>query len=282
MENQDTLPADCFQNPDSEKCRIPKQALESLRSKKARKKDKNTVLIGGVAVVAKKVGTGSDVKICLDSGASHTMFGQPSEVESGTYRQSNSGANVELAAGEASAPVLGSGTVQYGNITVRDAVHVKGLNSPLLSVGQLCDSGKLVIFTSKEAVVVNRSTFQIDEEDIVERVARDRTGLYCLNATVEESAGSLWHRRLAHCGEQTIRKVAKDGMSIQLQGPHTLKVCGPCRMEKATHKSFDSSFKPADHPGQIVHSDLSGPLPTSVDGCKYLVTFTDQNSRLLT
>lgn len=54
------------------------------------------------------------------------------------------------------------------------------------------------------------------------------------------------------------------------------QICHLCRLGKAHKKSFFSHFEETTYAGDMVHSELSGPLPKSVNGFKYFCTFTDQ------
>lgn len=54
------------------------------------------------------------------------------------------------------------------------------------------------------------------------------------------------------------------------------KPCHACKLGKANGKSFKGNFKPANFPGEIVHSDLVGTLPVSLDGAVYACSFMDQ------
>jgi transposase InsO family protein len=59
----------------------------------------------------------------------------------------------------------------------------------------------------------------------------------------------------------------------------TLQSCHSCALGKAKRKCFTSHFTRASVPGEVVHSDVVGPLPTSTTGAKWLCTFIDQASR---
>eukprot|EP00171_Calliarthron_tuberculosum_P011063 IDg11063t1 len=58
-----------------------------------------------------------------------------------------------------------------------------------------------------------------------------------------------------------------------------LFTCNPCRLGKAHSLLCMSMFEPANNPDQIVHTDLSGPLPLSTMQSRYLCTFIDQATR---
>ena len=88
----------------------------------------------------------------------------------------------------------------------------------------------------------------------------------------------LWHKRLVHVNKIDLKIMHKHSKDVpMIRGK--LKVCHPCRLGKAKKKSFASQFEPATYAGEIVHSDLAGPIPKSHHGLKYLITFMDQFSR---
>lgn len=111
------------------------------------------------------------------------------------------------------------------------------------------------------------------------------TGLYCFQQNYLKGLKmgtsnylTLWHHRLIHANARVLKTINEHSREMPvLRGK--LEVCHPCRLGKAHKKTFDYHFDKVDHPGEIVHSDLAGPLPTSTNGCKYFCTFTDQFSR---
>lgn len=89
---------------------------------------------------------------------------------------------------------------------------------------------------------------------------------------------NLWHNKLVHVNSTTLKFLhehAKDFPNL----PGELKCCHPCSLGNATKKSFDSHVKPATYPGEVVHSDLAGTFPVSMDDAIYSCTFLDQFSR---
>jgi len=230
---------------------------------------------------------------CLDSGASRTFFQNTNEAIQGTYKK-GSNTNVQLAAGKSGATCMGEGTIQIGPLILKEAVHVKSLNDTLISVPQICDIGKLVVFTKNEAVILNTSKFKADASLIDAVVPRDaETGLYFFKkADVQSEKASkvvnisLLHRRLIHSNENVIRKSTKQARSSTSTTPLKIKgkmrSCHPCALGKSTKKPFKSTFKSTNTPGEIIHSDLDGPLPSGTYGSKYLCTFIDQATRHMT
>lgn len=289
---------DCFINPQSPKCKLTDQAKKSLKglstNVKAEKNHKKRLHFGQLAVLsrnrralkaAKRTG-----KTFLDSGASVSMFRRKREAQEKTYEESY-GDTVQLAAGQDEAACIGTGTLILGKMKVQDAVHVKGLNETLVSVGQVCDQDHIVVFTRKNAVILRIDGFDVNEEDVVMIANRDEnSGLYILpiGDTASETKGlavfktsteiSLWHNRLAHISERSLKELHKHASDVPVI-TGALPPCHPCKLGKATKKKFSSRFEPANYAGEIVHSDLMGPIPTAMNGTKYVCTFTDQYSR---
>eukprot|EP00171_Calliarthron_tuberculosum_P019463 IDg19463t1 len=287
---------DCFLNPKSPNCKLTDQAKQSLKGLssqiKADKTQKKRLHFSTLAVLSRSRRAHKAVekanKTFLDSGASVSMFKKKREAQDDTYQQSY-GETVQLAAGNEEAACVGTGTLNLGKIKVKDAVHVKGLNETLVSVGQVCDQHHVIVFTKKNAIIMKIDGFDVNEEDVVMIAKRDqKSGLYVLpNLTTEKKVFStnkplhdigLWHNRLVHISERSLRDLHKHTSDVPVMTGN-LPSCHPCQLGKATKKPFKSHFEPANYAGEIVHTDLMGPLPPAMNGTKYVCTFTDQYSR---
>jgi len=228
---------------------------------------------------------------CLDSGASFTFFQKAQQAVPGTYNQ-GSQEMITLAAGKAKAKCLGTGSISLGNLEIPDALHVEGMNGTLVSVSQICDQDKIVVFTKKEAIILDTSSFAVKESLVLCTVPRHDSGLYHFKAASHTSKSAirdpqriqLIHRRFIHANEYIVRKSlieAKRTNSMNFNVSGKLKVCHPCQLGKAHRKPFKGTFTEASYPGEVVHADLDGPLPASHDGHKYLCSFVDQSSRYI-
>lgn len=83
-----------------------------------------------------------------DFDATVSMFKDFSKLDPSLY-QSGSSKVVKIAAHEAKAKCLGERSIKLGTQLLNNCVHVKELNTALLSVGQICDKSSSVIFTKK-------------------------------------------------------------------------------------------------------------------------------------
>lgn len=73
------------------------------------------------------------------------------------------------------------------NISLSNSVHVRNLNTTLLSVVHICDQGELVKFTANEAVILNKKKFTVDEDDVQLIASRKKaTGLNEISSTRDD------------------------------------------------------------------------------------------------
>jgi hypothetical protein len=87
--------------------------------------------------------------------------------------------------------------------------------------------------------------------------------------------------RYGHLNFESLSKLQKQGM---VKGLPTFKKenskCEACIYGKESRESFPTSSWRANRRLQLVHSDVCGPLQTSLGGCKYFLLFIDDFSRI--
>lgn len=200
------------------------------------------------------------------------MFRDKRQEKSGSYEKDNSD-TVQLAVGTDNINCLWKGTVKLQNIEVTDSVDVHGLNETLISVGHICDTDCILVFTKEEAVVLHSVSSTLNEDDI-ETVAKQNptTKLYeirndlllkACKTTVSDNMNT-WQKRLVHINVKVLKFLCENSEDVpQLKG--RLEKCHLCIMGK-TKKSFDSEFKKTRYLRKVVHSDLCGRLPLSIHG----------------
>ena len=134
--------------------------------------------------------------------------------------------------------VQGVGKVAISNdLSISNVLLVAPLS--LLSVGQLCDLGLQCLFTPTEVVLS-----KMDDESMVFKGFR-YNNLYLVDFSYEDanlrtclfikaSLGWLWHRRLAHVGMSTLKKVLKKDMVRGLKDVvfEKYKLCSACQAGK--------------------------------------------------
>ena len=94
---------------------------------------------------------------------------------------------------------------------------------------------------------------------------------------------TIWHRRFGHLGSQGMQLLVRKKMvsGLDLDGKQHPTFCEPCVKGKTHRLAFQSSStKRADHPLELIHSDVCGKIGArSLDGGEYFVTFIDDYTR---
>jgi transposase InsO family protein len=95
-----------------------------------------------------------------------------------------------------------------------------------------------------------------------------------------------WHKRLGHLAVSTIKKMASenmvDGLNIEKEVDQKF-FCDGCAYGKAHRLSFPTGRNRAGRIGELIHSDLCGPMScTSPSGAKYFKAFKDDYSGYVT
>ena len=136
--------------------------------------------------------------------------------------------------------VQGLGKVAISNDhSISNVLHVASLRFNLLSVGQLCDLGFQCLFTEKEVVVSKKDDdqvifkgFRYNNLYLVDFTSEDANWKTCL--FTKTSLGWLWHRRLAHVGMSSLKKLMKNDLVRGLKDVkfEKDKLCSACQASK--------------------------------------------------
>lgn len=224
----------------------------------------------------------------LESGASTSMFQHPAEAIKGTY-QNEFAVSAELAAGSLPSKCLGTGMLSIAGINLNKSVYVEQLNGTLISLGHICNQDKTILFTKNESIILNLTEFIKSLEGIAGKITRDKiTRLYegrkiilrkNTALTVKQPDDvNLSLRLLVHTSATQLKYLQKHATSFP-KIKINLQPCHPCLLGKALRKIFDFNFKCVYFPGEILHSDLSGKLPSSLNGNRYYWEFMILYSR---
>jgi GAG-pre-integrase domain len=92
----------------------------------------------------------------------------------------------------------------------------------------------------------------------------------------------LWHARLGHVGFETTTRAALTGATTGIDlTAHTKNCnCHTCLLHKASRRPFKGSLvKRASVIGDIIHTDLAGPMPPIISGYKYVQSVIDGRTR---
>ena len=182
---------------------------------------------------------------------------------------------------------LPQGKVQI--CTLHDVLLVPQLAYNLLSITSASKRGKTTTFTettceirslkSKLIAIGHRegSLYYLDQGGPVHHAfaSSDRNS----------SKKMMWHRRFGHLGNQSMQALAKNKMvdGLNFDWKQESGFCESCVEGKGHRLPFrQSTKKGAEHPLELIHSDVCGKIGTkSLGGGEYFVTFVDDHSRFV-
>jgi hypothetical protein len=87
------------------------------------------------------------------------------------------------------------------------------------------------------------------------------------------------HCRFGHAGRDRVRELMRNGELLIIPDS---PICDACVRGKQSRESLTCSKFIAIKPGDVINSDVAGPLPRSHSGCQYTVSFIDEHSRCVT
>ena len=89
-----------------------------------------------------------------------------------------------------------------------------------------------------------------------------------------------WHDALGHPHAAAIAELAKQGV-LSVRGAIDVSKfnCAICKESKSTALSFQRGTRSPKQPGEMLHTDLSGPHPMDVNGLRYYIVFVDEATR---
>ena len=185
--------------------------------------------------------------------------------------------------------VKGLGKVAISNDnSITNVLYVQSLSFNLLSVGQLCDLGFECLFKKKEVIVTKE-----DDNEVIFKGFR-HNNLYVVDFSSDEvdvktclftktSLGWLWHRRLAHVGMGTLKKLMKKELIRGLKDVtfEKDKLCSACQAGKQVANTHPTkAYLSTSRVLELLHMDLFGPTTyASLGGNKYCLVIVDDFSR---
>ena len=171
--------------------------------------------------------------------------------------------------------------------SISNVLYVASLSFNLLSVGQLCDLGFQCLFTEKEVVVSKKDDDQVIFKGfrynlyLVDFTSKDANLKICL--FTKTSLGWLWHRRLAHVGMRSLKKLMKNDLvrglrDMKFEKDKLYSACQAGKQVGNTHptKAYMSTTRVLE----LLHMDLFGPTTyKSLGGNLYCLVIVDDYSR---
>lgn len=236
------------------------------------------------------VGNFSATDWYIDSGASnHMSFNRD------WFTYVNKVNNVDIScANKQKMTISGVGDIKIklnNNVaTVNESLYIPDLSANLLSVSKLVSKGLCVVFNSLGCSIYDEKECKLSIHGNVVASAREVGGIYKLNnckpvalSAVREHSKSLWHRRLGHVNEQSM-KLLKDGLVSGVtytEANSDAGRCIACIQGKQHRLPFDKSGgQRAKEKLQLVHMDLCGPMDAdSYNGARYMLLLIDDYTR---
>ena len=287
----------CHLNPANPNNRLPPKVRERFapHSKKTgasstgNRKDKGKVEIVGATVEKTTLSPPHDLRSYADSGATVHCFHSeiafvPGSLESCDERTIFLADKTCVKSNYCGDVLL---PFQNANVRLKRALYIPNLGYNLVSTGRLADNGIESHFRRDDVQLV----LQQDEFVIGHGYRDTETGMYMLPeplthhtaevVTVSSANESteLWHRRLGHINSRDLSTLHKHVEGVP-QLSELKEVCRACRLGKAHKLPFPGHFEHAAAVGDVVHSDIVGPLESSFpERYKYASTFLDDHSR---
>lgn len=272
-------------------CRARKPAMRNFNS--TSNQDKSNMVAFHVVENACALTDCSDDVWLLDSGASVHMtyrkefFVNLQEYDNDCNRTVKLGNQIEL-------KVKGVGTVlikkclngQWESNVLKEVLYVPELRRNLFSEGAAMRLGFVILKKDISALIYKGN-------DIVLTATQKSNNLYEMNFktvisascnAVQATEGSLrvWHERLGHLNMKEIRNMIKNGQLQCNESDIEKFVCEACMYGKQTRIPFHSSLRGELGPGDLIYSDVCGPMSeSSVQGMRYFVLFKDAASSYL-
>ena len=166
--------------------------------------------------------------------------------------------------------ILGSGSVHLliagVALSLKNVLHVPSLSEKLISISQLTSAGLVCTFSDGKLLITTPSgNICVTPSMGIFPIIPDR-----ISAML---SSDILHRRMGHLGHKSL--------SFIFPGSSQVKNCRICAVSNQKSRKFlERSSVRATRAGQIIHSDLCGPIkPYSVGGARYIVSFIDDFTR---
>lgn len=226
----------------------------------------------------------------LDSGASihvsNSLQGfktkrKPSEVEVNLFVGNGNRVNVQFIG-------LVELRLESGFILqLRDTLYVPSMRRNLISVSKLDDCGFSFSFNKGLCLLSynSKSVGKAHKHDGLYNLELDSNIYNSLHVQnigykrplLKDTSLSLWHGRLGHISKDRINRLIKDELLPPLDISN-FDECVDCIRGKFTRKNRKGSNRSRELL-EIIHTDICGPLRTTLCGNKYFITFIDDYSR---
>jgi hypothetical protein len=168
---------------------------------------------------------------------------------------------------------------------ISNVYYLPGLNTNLLSVGQLQQKNVTLVFKNDACKAYH------DDKGLIFSTQMSVNRMYIIIAPViipmclkinKQDKTQLWHNRYGHLSVNGLKLLAQKNMVQGLPDLGTMEnKCTDCIIGKQQRDTIPKQAKwRASEKLQLVHSDICGPInPISNGGKRYFITFTDDYCR---
>lgn len=221
----------------------------------------------------------------LDSGASvHMTYKREFFHKYKAYANNDNNRTVKLG-NKQDLEVLGEGTVlinrkvkgHWQESILENVLYVPDLRRNLFSEGAVTRKGYVIMKNNEKALIIKNNIvvmsahlkgnnlYELDIRTIIQE-----------SCNIVQSDIKVWHERLGHLNIKEIQNMSKNGIiPMTLTGSGNF-VCEACQYGKQARNPFKESMRGTTLPGEIVYSDVCGPIAeSSLSGKRYFVLFKD-------
>lgn len=188
-------------------------------------------------------------------------------------------------------PIKGKGNIKVLKLVnntwieglITNVLYVPGLKKNLFSEGTITNKDMKIIKTSDNAKIYNR------DGTLVAMAVRTSNNLYQMlfktikpfeANTASTNSIKLWHERMGHINLKSLKELSDKGLIDNIDFSDVDKFfCEGCQYGKQHKLSFSHRKHKSNKPGELIYSDLCGPMSTSsLGGANYFVIFKDDFS----
>ena len=231
-----------------------------------------------------------------DSGATQHMTDQ--RVMLVNFKAIDPGTWVVSGIGDNRLTVHGQGDVEFSSRaegvvhagTIKGVLYVPGLGTNLFSIASATDAGCQVYFTDNKVYFTREGRTEIVGQRAGKTLYHLDMVIKGTNPQLEKALPAnyraslpIWHQRLAHLNQRTILKMSSQqmvcGLDILEPNLPSHSPCEGCILGKMHRFPFSKGRTRAMEVGELVHSDVCGPMQTvTPGGSRYFVIFKDDFS----
>ena len=177
-----------------------------------------------------------------------------------------------------------AGNGNINTLQLHDVVYAPDMDANLLSTNTLYDKAYEVSMKPPHGTKILLNSTIIAETVRQGKLIRLKTARLPRSAakaaakaaTTEKESMMVWHRRMAHLGEDNVKKLPDMAQDVNIDTDTSVGVCASCFKGKQTRHPSKEAQKRGKAPLELIHSDTTGQItPTSISGAKYAATFTD-------